>query len=60
MVTVEEYYQLPYSIHPQGWIELTSTELEALSTKELTALLEKEEYTKRTRFEAALTILVRG
>ncbi len=57
MVSVEEYYQLPYSSQPEGWLELSEEELQVLSIYELSNIMESEEYTKRTKFIAALNIL---
>ncbi len=60
MVSVEEYYQLPYSSQPEGWLELSEEELQALPINELSDIMESEEYTKRTRFISALKILSKG
>ncbi len=60
MVSVEEYYHLPYSSQPEGWLELSEEELQVLSINELSDIMESEEYTKRTRFIAALKILSKG
>lgn len=57
MVSVEEYYQLPYSSQPEGWLELSEEELQVLPINELSDIMENEKYTKRTRFIAALNIL---
>ena len=59
MITPTEYYNLPYSSQPEGYLVLTEEEATKVTLDELESVMNNEDYTKRSRFIAALEILRR-
>ncbi|CAM0069487.1 hypothetical protein VPHF101_0160 [Vibrio phage F101] len=59
MITPAEYYNLPYSSQPEGYLVLTEEDATKVTLDELESIMNNEDYTKRSRFIAALEILGR-
>lgn len=59
MITPEEYWNLPYSSMPEGYLAITEEQASLLTLDNLSEIMESENYTKRSRFIAALEILGR-
>ena len=59
MITPTEYYNLPYSSQPEGDLVLTEEDATKVTLNELESVMANEDYTKRSRFIAALEILRR-